>query len=854
MPLATPPTTGTDQDDFRRLGVRPDECRTWVIRIAATRKARALAQQQLTAPTEQAEMQLSLVATSAYRLLDPRQRQDPLHRAYVGRVLPGALGWAGQTTFSSSSPQGASSPGTLFGHLPVSDEELTELLDLDSDPLPPRGDESSWAISLDDGDLINRGTRRRLTDTYLGSLRSWMLLIMAGLAVGTVLGLATLRRDSGESIRDRSPIAPRHASPTEDALTSDSPTAVDRSVVPQPLASASGDVATELPPPVAAASEFPQPDTARVGPEPTAAEPTAAEPTVLEPMAIESVSASEGNIGTENPLDAAGPAPSAGPLPTMAADGFLPDPFVSRPAMLAPRPLGEMTESDLSPSAPADASAAGSDFSGLSPMAPEPTAERHPVPDDASLRAAREQLLVLLPQAAQTVAPDEIAAVIAQLERLADGLKIGSADHWAARMLVAEFAWLVEDAAEVGQRLKTLADHYATPVQQPLADSFVAASSLASLPETHRHLLDNGFPLADQLLLDAFPELGQRVIGAMVSSAATIDSESEQALLEEWAQAAEQMRRLAESAQRMIDDSGNVIDDSADLGILGRYYCLMLRRWEVGLPWLVHVSDSRIASIARQEVELDRTAPAEERVRLAELWLQVAPRSRGRTADAIRLHAIDLLRLALVDLSGLRKLEVERQIEQAEETLPAFLRGAPAGPVVPASGQEALTPPTADRPASPDSGLSGRIQVAGQDVGVQLHYQLGVALTQTVVDTIARSLDRTLPQPSIAMQGEFELQQATTVEVSIAAPQPEAVQEVRLAGRPLEFDASGNAELLLPAGSHEIAWLVSAERLPRLYLRVGDASSGSRIEVLRPSVADHPALPTVLTVGLQNPE
>ena len=62
---------GLNLEDFRRLGVRPHEYRLTVIRRAAIRSARSLAEQQLTAPTQQTGLQLSRVATSTYRLLDP---------------------------------------------------------------------------------------------------------------------------------------------------------------------------------------------------------------------------------------------------------------------------------------------------------------------------------------------------------------------------------------------------------------------------------------------------------------------------------------------------------------------------------------------------------------------------------------------------------------------------------------------------------------------------------------------------------------------------------------------------------------------------------------------------------------
>ncbi len=189
-----PPKAGLDVEDFRRLGVRPHECRLTVIRRAAARSARALAEKQLTSPTEQVGLQLSRVATSAYRLLDPRQRHDVHQRAYVGRILPNALSWAGQTGFHSDAKK--TTPEAPFASDSVSsnsanDAELIEILDLDSH-------ESILLDTLtagrNDDDLLDTTpVARRITRTQRRLQHPWVMLVLAGLAIGTLLGLATLQ-------------------------------------------------------------------------------------------------------------------------------------------------------------------------------------------------------------------------------------------------------------------------------------------------------------------------------------------------------------------------------------------------------------------------------------------------------------------------------------------------------------------------------------------------------------------------------------------------------------------------------------------------------------------------------------
>lgn len=87
--------------DFQRIGIEPKETRLEVIRRASNRAARSLARRQLNAPDAVTERQLSRIAVSTYRLLDPRQRQDKQSRAFVGRIRPGALYRAGRAEFAS---------------------------------------------------------------------------------------------------------------------------------------------------------------------------------------------------------------------------------------------------------------------------------------------------------------------------------------------------------------------------------------------------------------------------------------------------------------------------------------------------------------------------------------------------------------------------------------------------------------------------------------------------------------------------------------------------------------------------------------------------------------------------------
>ncbi len=480
----------------------------------------------------------------------------------------------------------------------------------------------------------------------------------------------------------------------------------------------------------------------------------------------------------------------------------------------------------------------------------EPAVPRRSVPEQASVRSARAQLVSLVPTLAESVVPETIENRIAEIEALEKNLTLGTPDSWTARMMIGELAWLVEDAPQVGQRLKSLTKTYHVQLHQLLAETFVAACDLARLPDTRQHLLHNGLALADQLLLAESFQDCLRVVDAVGESAEFLESQSALANLKQLSQAADQMSRSSEASKRMIDDTSEINNNDGDVGIAGRYYCLMLRRWDTGLPWLVDASDSRIARVARQELELDGAASADDLITVSQRWLTVASRFSGRAADSMRMHAIDLMRKAQLETSGLRKLEIERTIDEVSEVLPPYLREATS------KVDNATAPVETEEPkpavsSDPKNGLSGRIKIAGKDIGVQLNYELDVAFTQSVLDTIAKRTERDFSQMSIHFVGEFDLDDPATIVVAIAAAEEGVIQHLQVDDTVLEFDPlDDGTEIALEAGTHQVTWTIEADRFSRVILRLHDSATGRRLTVVQPADAAAADRRTTLTVAM----
>ena len=238
LTIPTPQQDPLDAEDFRRLGVRPNEYRLGIIRNAAVRSARPLADRQLHHPNEKTVRQLSRVVSSAYRLMDPRRRQNSAQRAYVGRILPQALRVAGRTKFASEIQE-------LGDQQLLSDRQQTALVTevnlhenaqnngtdsrnfgwdfaLGNRAGPPgeiASDEAIWQTTLRDEDLVSMTpATRKLRHVRRRIQKRWIAMVATGMTLGVVFGLLTMGNgkmpETSDSIESTQPVHSKPPAPT----------------------------------------------------------------------------------------------------------------------------------------------------------------------------------------------------------------------------------------------------------------------------------------------------------------------------------------------------------------------------------------------------------------------------------------------------------------------------------------------------------------------------------------------------------------------------------------------------------------------------------------------------------------
>jgi hypothetical protein len=103
-------------------------------------------------------------------------------------------------------------------------------------------------------------------------------------------------------------------------------------------------------------------------------------------------------------------------------------------------------------------------------------------------------------------------------------------------------------------------------------------------------------------------------------------------------------------------------DAEANL-IVGKYACFVRELWPQGLAYLAKGSDEKLKSLATRELAAsDPDATAD----VADAWWDYAALATGQPADRARLHAADLYRQVLPNLSGDKKDRALQRTQRAD--------------------------------------------------------------------------------------------------------------------------------------------------------------------------------------------
>ena len=698
-----------DLEDFRRLGVRPNESRLTVLRSAVARSSKPLVDRQLSKPSPQTDLQLSRVATSAYRCLDPRQRSDSSQRAHIGRILPNALAWAGRTPFLSGTVNAQSKNVELFD--PASDQDLQELVEVEASPVKP---DEPWTKSLSHDDLLRPGGWRAIL-FYLERRvqRTPVRVSLACFLILAIFYLAFGRPDS-------TPISDQSDRPVQEDSER-----VDHGVVEQePARPIDSEDQTDL------------------------ANTNESDATPPLPLVVNS----EEKHATDEP------AKNEQEPTELAKDEFDPE-----------ESIGD-----------------GSIQVRL----------KHPIPDVVEIENGLIRWEASSPWISEPITNDVVEARLLELREFRDRYAEGSVDHWIASRLILQLSWLINDVDDVESQIDALKAIYLIDANTLLVQSHLESSKYVATNEARSKWLRSGILLIENMIVRDKIEVCGELIDSFVSVDPSLLDPALSSHLDEFQELMPQLLRIAETSRRI--DTNNPETPRDDLGIVGRYYCLMRRDWATGLNWLTHTSDVRIANLAKQEMEVAPQATSDQWLAIANRWLELADRIDGRAGESMRIHAAELFQKALPGASGIKRLNMERKLDSIRQSLPFYVQW----PVVKQMGGESKLATPVFEPTSPQ-GLSGRVLIDGMDIGFQVSYRLGVRMTHEMLQELLSQAKLQSDSAVLEFEGVVVLEDTTQIQLFQEAAN---VHPIFINERELELESAQT--VMLEPGVHHLKWRI----------------------------------------------
>jgi len=788
-------------EEFQVIGLRPMEFRPAVIRRAMNRSAAPLATAHLHHPDGAVEKKLALVATAGYRLLDPRRREDSLHRMMLGRIHPQLADEAARIAQAKGNQLTDSDASESDETIQFAGGGLIRVRNQRNEPSNRNRSQnrfvddsaSHWNYSLRSSDLLIEPPIRRLFRTT----RRWAL--QRYIAVASVSGLVMMTLVTWRISRDEDAVAVADVARETDSSTIRKPTSDSpgqpgavEAIVEKPIASES----------IVEATFKPIPETATI---PAEIESTSvgvqlSQQPVIAPPFVNAIIAAETDEGTD--------VPSPGDQLAMPVAGAV--------------AIVEATiETEI------------------------PTVSRLPVPLDVELMERRDAWKLFLSQGPDSDSQGKASRSF----QFAEEALGGTIDRWIGLRGAAMFSTLAGNFEFSDRALLRISDAFETDIAtlaKDVAVDAIAAPMGADETTNLVHWLEGW--------------IGRSLVAGKLDDAAFFvanvnqltRSLSDPALSErskEMTRSLETARRLADATDRMESVAEESLSASEQLAA-GRYWGLIRHQWPKALPFLIAGSDARLTSLATSESLLGGLPEPNELIDLAEGYLAFAKKSKGWQQTSYILHAAEILDLDAAPGANAQTLELNRlqkQLRTEHESI--FALAELLTVAVPAFVQPLERASAPDLVLETESGLIGRILVGGEDVGVMLRYEPGAPLTTKTLEQIGDRLKFDISAASIQLVGTLVIDRPTAIavvasNVIIDGKNSVSLDDHDLTMIPSEAGAGKNAVFLadLSPGNWTIRWNLPALDKDGSTFRVTDSLSGMPIKVLNPprTIKDHP--------------
>ncbi len=304
--------------------------------------------------------------------------------------------------------------------------------------------------------------------------------------------------------------------------------------------------------------------------------------------------------------------------------------------------------------------------------------KRLPVPDSDARREAEQRIRAIFKR--------EFAAATTPDQKLALAMKLANQAQETTNDPTARFVLMhlaCEEAAEAGEltvtldvadRMRQLYDIKLLAVKAYLLDKVAAAIWAGSATSAmQQQFVEKAMALADEAVAaDDFAVAG----GLMKLAISTARKMKDPALLRRLTARDREIGRMKArfiAVSKALDVlAENPADGEANL-TAGRWYCFSTGNWDKGLPLLAKGADAGLSKLAKQD--LAQPEDPKQQMELADQWWSLAKKEKGPEQRGIQARARHWYEMALPDLKGLDKTEVEERLAaMAADTEPKHPR------------------------------------------------------------------------------------------------------------------------------------------------------------------------------------
>ena len=296
------------------------------------------------------------------------------------------------------------------------------------------------------------------------------------------------------------------------------------------------------------------------------------------------------------------------------------------------------------------------------------TVAKQPVPDEAALAKAMNDVEALYPTSKAKKADDKLklaATLLTDAEKPQQ-----PADRFAMLKLAAQMASEGGDAGLMLKAVDAAAAHFEFDVWAAKEAQLVRFLDATGDSARLRTAVDAGAAFLDAALADARVESAVKVATALSRQAAKSYSREHRKRIADLRSDVERQAKALHQIQAAIEKLKTTPDDpDANLAV-GRWQCFERNDWDQGLPLLAKSSDATLKSLSQQELALSSSpnpqSPTPNPLPLADAWWDAVQSAKSSDRAAMLVHAGNWYALALESMpSGLLKARTEKRLDDA---------------------------------------------------------------------------------------------------------------------------------------------------------------------------------------------